>query len=623
VEEDVTKPGLRDVRLWTPQVESLERPDGSILVWRGDPLGPYPDRITERLVHWARHAPDRTWIAQRSAQGDWRHVAYGEALLVIRRIAQALLDLRLSAERPLLILSENSIEHALIALAAQHVGVTSAAVSTAFSLVSTDYTNLRNVAAQVTPGLVYAADGNRYRAAIEAIFAPDVTIAVSADPIPGRRCLTFADLTGTEPTEAVDRAHAAVGGDTIAKFLFTSGTTGSPKAVIQTHRMLCSNQAMIADCYAFMRDEPPVVVDWAPWSHTASGNKVFYMVLYNGGAYYIDGGKPSRAGMAETICNLRDVSPTWYFNVPAGFELLIEAMERDAELRQSFFRQLKVLLNAGAGMAQHTWDRLLELAVETTGSRVLMTTGLGATETAPFALMCTIEQERAGNVGVPAQGVTLKLVPNQGKLEARLKGPSITPGYWRDPQLTQAAFDEEGFYKLGDALRFAVPGDPAQGFFFDGRLAENFKLDTGTWVAVGALRARLVNELGGLVRDAVIAGENRHELGALLVPFWPALRALVQGEPALSDKEILTHPAVSARLAEHLSAHAAKATGSASRVVRAMLMEDEPSFDKGEITEKGSVNQRAVLRHRASLVDALYADDDGRVVRAKTGELVE
>jgi feruloyl-CoA synthase len=622
VEERVTKPGLRDVKLWTPQVESEERPDGSILVWRADPLGPYPDKITERLVHWGRHVPARTWIAQRTAQGDWRRVAYGQALPTVRRIAQALLDLGLSVERPLLILSDNDIEHALIALAAQHVGVPSAATSTAFSLVSTDYTNLRKVAAQVTPGLVFAADGNRFRAAIEAVFAPDVTIVVTGNPIHGRRCLTFEDLARTEPTDAVDRAHAAVGGDTIAKFLFTSGTTGSPKAVIQTHRMLCSNQAMVADCFAFMREEPPVVVDWAPWSHTASGNKVFNMVLYNGGTFYIDGGKPSHARMGETIRNLREVSPTWYFNVPAGYELLIDEMKRDAELRQSFFRRLKLMMYAGAGMAQRTWDRLRELAVATTGTRILMTTGLGATETSPFALMCTEEHGQAGNVGIPAQGVTLKLVPNQGKLEARLKGPMITPGYWRDPQLTRDAFDEEGFYKLGDALRFAVPGEAAQGFFFDGRLAENFKLETGTWVAVGALRASLVDALGGLVRDAVITGENRHELGALLIPFLPALRALIQGAAALSDKEILTHPAVSARLAEHLSRHAMKATGSASRVMRAMLMEDEPSFDKGEITEKGSVNQRAVLRHRASLVDALYSDHDPRVIHAKSREFV-
>jgi feruloyl-CoA synthase len=623
VEERVTTGGLREVRLWAPQGRSAARPDGSILVWRADPLGPYPDKITERLVHWVRHAGERTWLAQRTARGDWRRIAYGEALPAIRRIAQALLDLELSAERPLLILSENDIEHALLAMAAQHVGVPSAAVSTAFSLVSTDYTNLRNVAAQVTPGLVFAADGDRFGAAVEAVFPADVPFAVTVNPIHRRRCFSFEDLARNEATGGVERAHAAVGGDTIAKFLFTSGTTGSPKAVIQTHRMLCANQAMVADCYAFMRDEPPIVVDWAPWSHTASGNKVFNMVLYNGGTYYIDAGKPSHAGMPETIRNLRDVSPTWYFNVPAGFELLIDAMEHDMELRQSFFRRLKVLLYAGAGMAQHTWDRLRELSVATTGSRVLMTTGLGATETAPFALMCTTEQERAGNVGVPAQGITLKLVPAQGKLEARLKGPSITPGYWRDPELTRAAFDDEGFYRLGDALRFAVPGDAAQGFLFDGRLAENFKLDTGTWVAVGALRARLVNELGGLVRDAVITGENRHELGALLIPFWPALRGLVAGEAALSDREVLVHPALSARLAELLSAHVATATGSASRVMRVMVLDQEPSFDKGEITEKGSVNQRAVLRHRAALVDALYADDDPRIIRAKAREFVQ
>jgi len=359
-----------------------------------------------------------------------------------------------------------------------------------------------------------------------------------------------------------------------------------------------------------------VVVDWAPWNHTAAGNKVFNLVLYNGGTYYIDGGKPSPKLIGETIRNLREIAPTWYFNVPAGYEMLVDAMERDPALRENFFSRLKLMMYAGAGMAQHTWDRLNQLAVETIGHRVLLATGLGSTETGPFALKCTEEQERAGNVGIPAQGVILKLVPDQDKLEARLKGPNITPGYWRDPKQTAAAFDEEGFYKLGDALRFAEPGHPEKGFFFDGRLAENFKLETGTWVAVGALRAKLVNELDGLARDAVIAGENQHELGALLLPFMPKLRSLVADEADLSDPEILAHPAVRERLAALLAEHAEKATGSATRVKRAILIEEEPSLDRGEITDKGSINQRAMLRNRGDLVAALYSDDDPRVIRA-------
>lgn len=616
----MARPGLRDVKLWSPHIEWTERDDGSILVWRTDPLGPHPDKINERLVHWAATDPDRVWMAERGEDGAWVRVSYGACLARVRAIGQKLLDLGLSVERPLLILSENSIDHALMALGAQHVGIASAAISSAYSLVSTDHGKLREIVERMTPGMIFVTDGQRFERAISATVDPSVPVAVSRDPIPGRDCLMLADILDTVPTPDVDRAFDAVGPDTIAKFLFTSGTTGSPKAVIQTQRMLTSNQEMVADCYAYMRDEPPVVVDWAPWNHTAAGNKVFNLTIYNGGTYFIDGGKPSPKMIGETIRNLREISPTWYFNVPAGYEMLVDAMERDEALRTRFFADLKLMMYAGAGMAQHTWNRLQQLAVETIGHRVLLATGLGATETGPFALKCSEEQERAGNVGIPAQGVVLKLVPDQDKLEARLKGPNITPGYWRDPEHTAEVFDEEGFYRLGDALRFAVPGDPEKGFFFDGRLAENFKMETGTWVAVGALRATLVNDLDGLARDAVIAGENQHELGALLLPFMPKLRSLVPDADGLPDRDVLAHPAVRDRIADLLAFHAERATGSATRVRRALLMEEEPSLDRGEITDKGSINQRAVLRNRGDLAAALFADDDLRVIRAHRQE---
>lgn len=606
---------MRAVKLWSPVVASETRPDGTILVWREDPLGPYPEKITERLVHWAHVAPDRPWMAQRDGE-EWRTVSYGECLSTVRRIGQALLSRGLSAERPLAILSGNGVRHALLALAAQYVGVPSAALSPAYSLVSKDHAKLKDIAAQLTPGLVYAEDGAAFAPAIAAAF-PGVPVVVGHGSVPGHEVATFDDLAATEPTEAVDRAHDAVGPDTVAKFLFTSGTTGSPKAVIQTQRLLCANQAMVQDAYAFAREEPPVLVDWAPWNHTAAGNKNFNFVLYNGGTYYIDEGKPTPAGIGETIRNLSEISPTWHLNVPAGYEMLTKAMETDKRLAETFFAQMKVLVYAGAGMAQHVWDAVNRLSEETIGERVLLTAGYGATETGPFALGSSEPQERPGNIGIPVQGVTLKLVPNGDKLEARLKGPSITPGYWRNPELTAAAFDEEGFYRMGDAFRFAVPGKPASGFFFDGRVAENFKLATGTWVAVGPLRAKLVDEMGGLVRDVVLAGEDREELGALLVPFFPALRDLAPSGADLSDAELLSHPAVRAAVADRLATHAAAATGSASRVTRAIFLEEEPSFDRGELTDKGSINQRAVLAHRADLVEALYSDDPRVIVAAK------
>lgn len=611
---------MRPVKLWSPQLEWEQRPDGSWLIWRADPLGPYPRRVTDRLIDWAGRTPNRPWLQERGADGAWTGVTYAEALDRARRLGQAILGRGLSADRPLLILSGNSVDHGLLAIAAQHVGVPSAAVSTAYSLVSGDHGKLRDIVGQITPGMVFADDGARYAKAIAATIDPSVPVVVRRNPIPGRACLLLDDLLKTEPTEAVDRAHEAVTPDTVAKFLFTSGTTGSPKAVIQTHGMLCANQEMVADCYAFMREEPPVLLDWAPWNHVAAGSKTFNLVLFNGGTYYIDHGKPTPDGIKETIRNLREVSPTWYFNVPVGYEMLAHAMEGDEALRESFFRDLKLMMYAGAGMAQHTWDQLNALSEGTLGTRVLLATGLGSTETAPFALKSSELLDSAGNVGIPAQGVVLKLTPVGDRLEARMKGPHITPGYWRNPKLTAEAFDEEGFYCLGDALRFAVPGDPRRGFFFDGRIAENFKLRTGTWVGVGALRATLVNDLGGLARDAVIAGEDREELGALLLPSWPDLRALLPDGGALDEDALLAHPTVREAIRQRLRGHARAATGSATRVMRVMLLDRPLSIDRGEVTDKGSVNQRAVLRNHPDLIEALYGDDP-RVIRLAIGEL--
>ncbi len=610
----MTEGHIRDIKLWSPRLEWQVRADGSILIWRSDALGPYPDSMTQRFAHWAETVPDRPWMAERDEAGGWSRLVYGQAMDRIRAIAQFCLDLGLSTERPVIILSDNSIGHALIALGAQHVGIPSAAISPAYATASNEFDKLRDIVGQITPGLIFAEDAAPFHAAIAAAFPPDVPVVCRRNPPPGRPSHRLSELFDVEPGPAVDTAHAAVGPDTVAKFLFTSGTTGSPKAVIQTQRMLCSNQEMIADCYAFLREDPPTVVDWAPWNHTASGNKVFNMVIYHGGTFYIDKGRPTPAGMRETIANLREISPTWYFNVPAGYEMLVHAMREDETLRNTFFRDLKMLMYAGAGMAQHTWDALEELSRQASGEPVHIGTGLGSTETAPFSLYCTEPQERPGNIGIPAQGITLKLVPVEEKYELRLKGPNVTPGYWRSPKLTAAAFDDEGFYMIGDAVKFAVDRDPRHGFFFDGRTAENFKLQTGTWVAVGKLRAQLVDQFGGLIRDAVITGADREDLGALVVPFYPALRKLVNGGEEMSDADILQRPEVRAALADKLGAHARSASGSATRVMRILPLRDAPRFERGEITDKGSINQRAMLSHRADLVAALY-DGGADVIR--------
>lgn len=607
-------PSQRTLSTWSPHLDMQTRADGSIIVQRTDALGPYPRHLLKRFVQWADKTPEQTWIAQRDKHGQWCKLTYSDALPKIRAVAQALMNLKLSVERPLAILSGNSIDHAIMAMGAQLVGIPSASISTAYSLIASDFTKLKDISSQLTPGLIYAEDGEQFSAAIAAAFDHTVPTVCSHNPKNSRDLIDFQTMCTTTVTAEVDEAFNNVGPDTIAKFLFTSGTTGSPKAVIQTQRMLCSNVEMATDCYAFMRTTKPVVIDWCPWSHVAAGNFNFNIVIYNGGTYYIDSGKPSPTAFASTIENLRDVSPTWYFNVPVGYEMLVSAMEKDDLLRDNFFRDLHFMNYAAAAMAQHTWDRLNALSVASTGKLVLLSTGLGATETAPFAMMCTEAQDVPGNVGVPAQGVQLKLVPVEGKLEVRMKGPSITPGYWRNKVMTEAAFDEEGFYKLGDALRFASPGDPSKGFFFDGRIAENFKLNTGTWVAVGPLRAKLIDQLQGCIKDAVIVGENRDKLGAILLPALEKLASLVEDGEHLSEEQLISHPRVREHLSSLLNAHIEHSTGSSNRVTRMVFLNGPPSFDAGEITDKGSINQRAVIRHRTELVESLYTPGNSNII---------
>lgn len=608
--------GMRDATLWNPSILEEERADGTILVWQEEPLSAYPRCLSEKILHWATEAPDRVWMAERDGEDGWRSHTFSELGDLIRRVGSGLLDLGLSTERPLLILSANSLNHAVIALSAQHVGVPSAAIAPAYSLTGPEFPKLEQIAQQITPGAVFAEDVLPFAPAISKVFETGLPVIAARGGLKDRDVLSFDQLKKTEQTQAAKDAADAVTPDSIAKFLFTSGTTGSPKAVITTQRMLCANMAMVQDCFAFLKDEPPVFVDWAPWNHVASGNKVFNMAIYNGGTFHIDDGNPTPAGVQKTLRNLREVSPSYYFNVPVGYDALLHAMQEDGAMAKTFFRRLNVMMYAGAGMPSHTWNGLKALSEKTIGARTLLATGLGATETAPFALMCTDEQEQPGNIGIPAKGVTVKLVPNDGKLEIRIKGDLVTPGYWRNPELTEQAFDEEGFYKLGDAVRYAVLGDASQGFYFDGRTAENFKLTTGTWVSVGALRAKLVDALGGLARDAVITGEGHSELGALLVPGRKTAEEQVPGGAEMDDATLWAQPQVRAALQDRLSEHAARATGSSNRITRVLVMLDPLDLNRGEVTDKGSVNQRAVLNHRSALAEQVYKSGP-EVIRAK------
>ncbi|MCZ8182641.1 MAG: feruloyl-CoA synthase [Beijerinckiaceae bacterium] len=603
---------FRDVALGvlTPVLE--ERPAGVQLVRSREALGGLPDRMTDALDHWAVAAPDRVFLAQRDRGGDWRKLTFAEAHSASSRIASALIRRPVSAERPIAILSGNDIEQGLLVLAAMRIGVPVAPISPAYSLVSTDFAKLRYILAKLTPGMIFVARAEPFERALRAAAPPDCEIVVTEGHIEGMATTPFAALLEGDRADArVAAAHAIVGPDTIAKVLFTSGSTGQPKGVINTHRMLTANQAMLQHWLPFVKDEPPVLVDWLPWHHTFGGNHNFGLALTNGGSLYIDNGKPMPGGIEETVRNLREISPTFYLNVPKGFEELVARLRTDSALRESYFRRLRANFYAGAGLPPHVAKALDEIAVETTGERILMVTGLGATETAPAALACTKETARPGLVGLPLPGLELKLVPNAGKLEARLRGPTIMPGYWRDPDQTVRAFDEDGFYCLGDALRYAEQGRSEGGFIFDGRVSEDFKLVTGTWVSVGPLRAQLISAFAPLVKDVVIAGHDCDEVRALVFPDFAACRAAVAAPASVSDAALLEDPVLRRMFALRLGHFARGSTGSSNRVTRILLLAELPSIDANEITDKGSINQRAVLTRRAALVEALYAEPPG------------
>ena len=573
------------------------------------PLGRYPTTLTDCLRHWAECVPDRTFLAARGVEGAWERLTYRRAYERTRCIAQAFIDRRLSVERPIVVLSGNGLEHAVIALAAMHVGVPYAPIAPTYSLISQDHRTLARICATMRPGLVFAADGVRFEDAIASLSLPSDVEIVTCSRFGARQVTGLDSLLGTTPTSQVEDAHARVDAGTIAKVLFTSGSTGAPKGVINTHRMLTANQEQLRTVLAFLRDEPPVLCDWLPWNHTFGGNHNFGLTLYNGGTLYIDGGTPTPAGFAATLANLREIATTAYFNVPRGYDLLWQALRRDADFARLFFSRLQILFYAAAGLRQEVSDALDQIAIAACGERVPWITGLGATETAPFAL-CTgvMSTPVSGRVGVPAPGVELKLEPVGPLLEARVRGPNVTPGYWNEPELTRAAFDEEGFYAMGDALDAIDAGDPSRGFAFHGRLAEDFKLSTGTWVRVGPLRAALLALLGELAQDVVVAAPDRDDVRVLVFPDTTACRRVAHLPPDAEAADVLHDVSVRQRIAQALSAFNAAHAGSSTRVMRALLLREPPSIDAGEVTDKGSINQKAVLGRRARLVDALYDD---------------
>ncbi len=605
----LTKRPVRRVRVASLHAIFDRRPNGVIYVRCPQRLGEYPERVTDRLEHWAAHSPDRVFLAQRGPSGDWQTVTYAQALTRVRKLAGGLLTHGLSPERPLMILSGNSIEHGLLALAAMYVGIPYAPIAPAYSLAVKEYIALTHLWQNFAPAMVFADDGMKFGRALNAVVHKDTKVIYHCSPAIGIPGISLAELESSTPSGPLDDAHQRTGPESIAKILYTSGSTGLPKGVITTHRMLCSNQQMLLEVLQFLGDEPPVLCDWLPWNHTFGGSHNFGIALYNGGSYYIDSGKPTPELFAETVRNLREVSTTAYFNVPKAYEMLVTHLRADETLRQTFFSRLQCLFFAAAGLSQHVWNDLQDLAFEMCGEEILVVTGLGATESSPYALSTGADGAAAGHLGLPAPGVELKLVPVEEKIEARLRGPSITPGFWRRPDLDEAAFDEENFYCLGDAVKFLDPSDPLKGFIFDGRLNEDFKLSSGTWVRVGPLRMRLLAHFGILLEDVVIAGTDREFTTALFFPALEVCRKLCPDVPPdASAAEVLSHPEIRAVFRERVQSFASASTGSTTRIDRAILLDQPPSLEAQEITDKGTINRKAVLKNRAGLVEALYAE---------------
>ena len=614
----MTSPKFRPLQFGVTRVQLRDGVPGTHYMKAEQPLQPYAARMTDRLQHWATTKPQHSFMARRTKKadgslGEWQHITYAQAWQTARNIAQGLIDRGLNAERPVVILSENSLEHALLALGAMVAGVPFVPTSPPYSLVSVDYDKLKHVLKTVTPGLVFASDA-RYAKAIAATVDASMEVVLVEGDLEGRSVTRFDSLCATPATAAVDAAIQATGPDTIVKFLFTSGSTKLPKAVINTQRLWCANQQQMAQSMPVLAEKELVLVDWLPWNHTFGGNHNFGMVVYHGGTMYIDDGKPTPALIGETLRNLREIAPTVYFNVPTGFEAIANAMKTDDLLRKTLLSRVQMFFYAGAALAQPIWDSLYESQEREIGERIVMGTGLGMTESGPFGIFVTNPFVQAGDLGVPTPGLELKLVDMQGKTEVRYRGPNITPGYWRNPEETAGAFDEEGFFKTGDAVKWIDETDVHLGLKFDGRIAEDFKLATGTFVSVGPLRGKIIAAGAPYVQDAVLTGLNMKEVGAMIFPT-PAVRAL-SGLPADAPlADVLASAPVQAQFQAVVNALAQSATGSANRIARLCLLSEPPTIDKGEITDKGSINQRAVLTHRADTVAALHGGTLHHIVK--------
>ncbi len=580
-----------------PRAVRIAFDDGSFVLRSPEPLRPYARCMGEWIERWAAETPEAPAVAERDASGDWRRLNWRELRRAVGAVAQSLLGLKLPPQRPVVVLSDNGLDHLLLMLGAMHVGRAVCTVSSAYCRLTQDYSKVHGILATLGPALVYAADAKVYGPPIESSGIDAVVVfSQGAERFPG--ALSFDSLLRTAESPAVMKAFDAILPDDAAKYLLTSGSTGHPKVVVNTHRMLCANMQMMSQVWRFLEREKPVIVDWLPWSHTFGGNHNLNLVLRHGGTLYIDEGRPAPGLVDQTLRNLREVQPTLWFNVPRGFEMALPALEADDALAREVFARLRMVFYAGAALPQATWERLEAVARRvrppSDASRpVWFTTSWGATETSPAITSAHWKLDRAGNIGLPLPGLELKFIPNGQKLELRVRGVTVFPGYRNAPQLTAQAFDEEGYYRIGDAGLIADPARPESGVVFDGRVAEDFKLTTGTWVSVGTLRVRIISALAPLAQDVVITGHDRSEACALVFPS-PQARELPAQE-------------LQRRIAASLGALRRDGGGSSMAVVRARVLAEPPSADAGEITDKGYINQRAVLARRAAEVETLYA----------------
>ena len=612
----------RPVTLGPIDCEVVRRGDGSILLRLSQALQAYPRRYTDRLVHWAHTTPEQIFLGRRPpggpAIGAWDTLSFGVVHAQVRAIGQALLDRGLSVERPVVILSENDVENQLLALACTHVGIPYVPVTPAYSLLAPDHAKLKSLSARVRPGLVFAAGAKAYGAAARAAFPRAEFVATQTD---GSGATPFAALLAAVPGPAVDAAYDAIRPEHVAKLMFTSGTTGEPKGVMLTHRMLCSNRQQVVQAMPFNLDAPPVLVDWLPWHHTFGGTNNVGIALYCGGSYYLDPGKPLADAVQPSVDSLREISPTIYFNTPAGLAALLPHLRADAALRERFFARLQLIYYGGAVLPTHTWAGLDDVAVKQLGQRVLIVSGIGSTECGPVPATTSWDPRREPMVGLPVAGVELKLAPVGDKLELRARGDCVTPGYWNDAAMTAAAFDDEGYFCLGDAVTLIDPEHPERGLRFDGRIAENFKLASGTWVHAGALRSAAVGAFSPLALDVVVAGSGQEFVSALVFPDLAACRALDPALPNGADAQtVLSSPRVRERFQQGLDALATGGTGSSNRVLRAVIETEPATLDNGEMTAKSSLSANTVLRRRAHVVAELYAEPPGaRLLCARLG----